>query len=510
MEQEKNHQITDNSASYKKKIEIPPITQVDPPSDIVKVKRDQVNKAHQRFGGYLKLQEDPGTVTPPLYELENEDIKFLRQQFPKDFQAVSSDLGVSNSNIAKDFVKIIDYLDNTRDLTMKSLGPTGSKINRQSQQSILDFWEEKTKRTKYPLIRKYWNANISKQDFGKLDPYKIAFRDREPEKGQRPQRNNRRMAPREVCTQLQNIQSSFKVLDLLMNMTLRREKLKLGKVLSRYDTENAFKSSVDDALKDIDKELEQGQILYRKYNPEPSEESFDEEPTVPQVVEPVSIKTTKELDNDLAFLFSSVISELDKVGFELKDMRCDNLPAINNRIKSLRQSQGSVQTTMPSDKIFSVNNKPQKMQVASFVDMTGYKRFSFDTTHDIFLEKIKPEKLRGKESELNKSNLIHDYQLKQMLPRFNQESSLFRVNAASGFNPDVYWDNGNYSTSNCSFENFKNWKFVKSDSKLPIFEDLGDLTTDFKEKPEQLNLKAEAQVKDMRLKSGFSNWLNNR
>jgi len=514
-EQKSNFQIEQPQALLPKKQIATPIVEekANFKNNITELKRLQLIKLKEEHVGYIRLQDFTNAPSPELFEPENDDLEFLKSLYPKDFKPLSFiDPAVFNLGIYKDFIKVIEYIEATRDFSFKNLSMTNSKFTPETLSKLVDYWKSKTSRTKYPLKRKYWAANIKKEEFGKLNQLRIAYRDRDTEK-RKNTRCLRKLSNAELLNQLKIIKETSKTIESLLNLELIREKLRYVSLKGQLEGNDTVKQFKDRELKDMDDEIKNGRLLYESYNPPISP------PKSPSLVVPVLPvpdmiipKIPVQPDNQIAYFISTLMIELGKYDFDINEIRADNIPHINNKIKALKQShsyQGQVAT---QEKIICTRVNPVRPQPPSFEDYVPVKRFSYSCANDVFIDKVDLKKFQYELKEEKNNNLIPDFVLKRDLSRLCQDYSMFRVNAASGSNPDVYCDTGNYSTSNTNFENLKNWKYVKLLEDVPEFDDsaMEIQTMEMEVQPISLIAKAEQDISELNLGNNYKSWLNNK
>lgn len=512
-EQKNNYQIQQNNLLPKKQILIPIVVETnDFKSNIWQLKMEQVVKLRKEFVGYIRLQELVSAPSLEAFEPDSEDLEFIKSLFPKEFKSIDmNDPAVFNLNACKDFIKVVEYIERTRDFTFKSLPLINSKMNTDCLQKLYEYWRAKTARTKYPLMRKFWNANLKKEDFGKLEQLRVAYRDREPDK-KKSTRQSRKLTSDELSKQLKQIQESSHVLERVAVLTCRREMLKLAKLSLQLGGSDALQFVKDDLLKGTEHDIREGNDLYLEYNPpqiSPPSLKMSPEPIIPDIVIP---KPIKQPENEIAYFVSSLLCELQKFDFDINEIRMDNLAQINMKIRTLKQSQIQQSQTNTSEKTICLSLRPTKPDIPKFDNFVPYKRISFACPQDVFIEKVDQSVLKSNLNEPFGKNFVPDYLIKRNFGRLYQDFSLFRINATSGFNPEVYCETGSYSTSNINFENFKNMKNSR------LYEELNQLEEPLSSGPEQeieatevsLIQRAEMDINDLKLGAGFKNWLNNK
>lgn len=512
-QQKLNHQIEPTEVLLPKKQIATPIVEEKGnfKNNITELKRLQLIKLKEEQVGYIRLQDITNAPSPDLYEPENEDLEFLKSLYPKEFKLSFIDPAVFNLGIYKDFVKVVDYIEATRDFTFKNLHLANSKFTTETLAKLTEYWKAKTAKTKYPLKRKYWAANAKKEEFGKLNPLRIAYRDRDTEK-RKNTRSLRKLSNTELLNQMKFIKETSKTIESLLNLELIREKLRYASLKGQLEGSDTVKQFKDRELKEMDEEVKNGRLLYESYNPPRSPPRSP--PVIPVLPVPdvVIPKIPVQPNNQIEYFISTLMIELGKYDFDINEIRADNIPNINNKIKALKQSHSSVGQTLTQEKIICTKINPIKPQIPTFDDFVPIKRFSYSCANDVYIDKVDLKKLQNELREEKNSNLIPDFVLKRDLSRLCQDYSMFRVNAASGTNPDVYCDSGNYSTSNTIFENFKNWKYVKLLEDVPEFDDsaMEIQTMDPEVKPVSLIKKAEDDITELNLGNNYKNWLSNK
>lgn len=513
-EQRGNYQIQQNNLVPKKQILIPIVEEkADFKNNISLLKKDQVARLKDEHPGYIRLQDIMSAPNIDTFEPDTDDFEFMKTLFPKEFKSIAmNDPAVFNLNVCRDFIKVVDYIEQTRDFAFKNLHLVNSKMNADALQKLVEYWRAKTARIKYPLMRKNWNQNLKKEEFGKLEQLRVAFRDREPEK-KKLTRQSRKVTTAELCNQLKQIQETTKIVEKMVALTLRREMLKLAQLKLNFGMTDNLQSLKDELLKGTELDIEEAENLYQEYNPEPSPESsikLAPEPVVHEVI-PVS-KPIKPPENEIAYFVSTLLCELQKFDFDINEIRMDNLAQINNKIRALKQTQNQQSQIGIQEKVITLGLRMIKPQSPSFENHIPYKRISYSCPRDIYIEKVDQEQFKKDKEDVYGKNIVPDYLIKRNLSSFYQDYSLFQVNATSGFNPDVYCESGSYSTSNISFENYKNRRNIKLFEDLNSFEESYHADPDLEQEANQTSIlqKAESDISDLKLGTGFKNWLNNK
>ena len=497
----------------KKQILIPVVQEINDLKSAVNVlKKDQVTRLKEEQVGYIKLQDISNAPSVENFEMDSEDLDFVRSLFPKEFKSVQmNDPVVFNLPSSRDFVKTIDYIETTRDFTFKGLTLGNSKLNSDILAKILEYWKAKTMRTKYPLKRKYWLANIKKEEFGKLDQLRVGYRDREQEK--RKTRTSRKMSESELLSQLRFIQQNSKVVETLFSLVILREKTRFCSIKARIEGFESAKQYKDQHLVNIDKQLEGYRSLYEQFNPPPT---LPPSPKVQAIELPLPENEKPKVhtppDNQIACYIATLIVELGKFDFDINEIKSENIGQINSKIRSLKQSQNDKSQTPNSEKLISLAVTQVKPKLPSFEHYVPYKRFSFNCPGEVFIEKVEKEQFKLESQGVLKDNFVSDHLIKRNLVRFYQDHSMFRLKPTSGLNPEFYVDAETFSTSNTNFESLKNLWNIKLLENIPGLSDasIENQQSESEKGDNSVAAKAQREIGELNLAVGFKNWLRSK
>ena len=513
-EHRQNHQIQQSATLPKKQILIPVIEEKeDLKSNVNQLKREQLIKLKQEQIGYILLQDINNSPSIEIFEPDGEDIELMKNLIPNQFKNIQlEDPAIFGLSVYRDFIKVIDYIEATRDFDFKNLSLPNSKLNAEHLQKIVEYWKMKTARTKYPLKRKYWAANIKKEEFGKLDQLRLTYREREPEK-RKMTRQSRKMTNIELLAQLESVQQNSRIIETLLSLEVMREKIRLGTVKAQIEGSESVKQFKDSYLNKMEQEIENAKKVYEFINP-PLTPPLSPKPPVPiiQNLEVITVKPPAPVDNQIACYISTLIHELEKFGFDINEIKSENIGIINSKIRSLKQAQNPQVISIHQEKMISVITKSVKPVPPSFENYVPYKRFSYECSNEIFIEKIEREKLMKELADEKTNNFVPDFLIKRNLSDFSQYHSMFRINAVSGLHPDISCDATNYSTNNVNLENLKNLKYIKLLDDFSGFNESALDSGDYENGKIGVSLvqKAATDVNKLNLGNGFKNWMNNK
>ena len=513
IEQKNNHQIQQSAALPKKQILIPVVHEVnDLKSSVNLFKKEQVARLKEEQIGYIKLQDVSSAPSADAYEPDSEDLEFVRSLLPKEFKSVQmNDPAVFGFAASRDFVRAIDYIESTRDFSFKGLPAQNSRLNADMLAKVVEYWKAKTLRTKYPLKRKYWLANIKKEEFGKLDQLRVGYRDREQEK--RKTRTSRKMSEAELLSQLRLIHQNSKVVESLFGLVILREKARFCSVKARVEGFESAKQFRDQHLPGLEKQLEAYRALYEQFNPPPtlppSPKALPAEAPLPESEKP---KPQSPPDNQIACYIATLVVELAKFDFDINDIKSENIGQINAKVRALKQSQSAHSQTANSEKLISLTAHPAKPKLPSFDHFVPYKRFSFHCAGDVYIEKVDREQFLLESQGPLRDNFVSDHLLKRSLVRFYQEHSMFRLRPTSGLNPEFYGDAETFSTSNANFESLKNLRNIKLLEDIPGLADQSfeESPSDAERSDASVAAKAQREIGELNRANGFKNWLSSK
>jgi hypothetical protein len=519
MEKSENIQIDKSKTIDKKDILIPKAQEVYEISDeILKFKKDLTARLHESQPGYIHFAEICPHPDPEEYELEDEDLTFLKRIFPKELKVAISPQQILTNPIILDFLKLIEYIELTRDFNCTKAHLTSQKFTPEVLEKVIDYWKYKTAKTKYPLLRRFWKGNIKKTEFGELDPLRVAFREREKERMRL--RKIMKLTEQEILEKLQQMKSEAEIALVEARMIVAREQIKMYSLHLQINKEElpfsagSIKSEYGSKWNDV---LHSADKIIQVYNPPPIpivEPKVREQPViVEQSPTPAPLPVPKPVDNDMAFFISSLISELYLYGFELSDFKSDNIKTLNEKIRKLkRPSTQTVANSLERTLFFGPpQQKPMKPEPENLV---LYKILSYSNPSDVFIEKQSEESFLDADlHSYQRENFVHDFLAKRDLDYFRSQYSMCRTPTTLGSNPYVFCGGNDYSNNNSHLERLKTRHYSKILGSAGVESDhLENTFYPYHKSIHDGNLVqlAQRQLTDMKFEVKFKNFLSTK
>ena len=430
------------------------------------------------FVGYVRLQDVTDAPKASDFEPDTEDLELLQRLFPVHFpQTPVLPHTAFDSQICKDFIKIIDYIEERHDFEFKDLQLTDTRFNKESLQKVVEYWRTKTLRTKYTLNRKYWRENNKKQEFGRLHEHRMPYLDR-PDDKKKTTRSVRKLSSVELWQQINGTDRHIDIIEMIEKLTVKREMLKMGSVVLRYGIQD---KSINprELFKGADHDIKEGEGMYTKLVPP---ERIIPPPIAREAVPPVTVgpvtaaetvpttRGQKVPENEIAYLVSTVLCELDKFNFNINDIKVQNLQTINAHIAQLRLQHSPNTQIAAQEKIINLSNRHLKPTYPSYDHYVPVKRFSYRCSLDTYIEKLDSNRLKYEMDGPHGRNYVQDFQLREdfAFQRLGMDHSHFMFNARTGLNPDIYCETTNSSTSNVRLLNYRNSRNAKLCQDLSI------------------------------------------
>jgi hypothetical protein len=521
-EQRANYQIQDHRPSQRRIIPTPGLVQpLQIKPDIADKKRRQWVELKEQYVGYVRLQDVTDAPRASDFEPDTEDLDLLQRLFPRDFpQAKPLPANVFDSPICKDFIRILEYIEEKRDFEFKELQLPDTKFGRDSLQKVIEYWRAKTLRTKYTLNRKYWKENNKKMEFGRLHEHRTPYLERQDDK-KKTTRSVRKLSNVELWQQINGTDKHIEIIEMIEKLAVRREILKMSSVLSRNGIQDKSVNPKE-VVKGADAEIKEGEGMYAKLVPPERVQSIPalREVVPPAVVGPAAAaeavpvpRGQKVPENEIAFLVSTVLSQLEIFKFNINDIRVQNLQEINSHIWNLRQTYAQAAMVSPQDKVINLSARHLRPTYPSYDRYVPVKRFSYRCSLDTYIEKMDVNKLRHEMEGPHGRNYVQDFQLREdfAFQRLGMDHSHFMFNARTGLNPDIYCDATNSSTSNVRLLNYRNSRNAKLCQDLSIGEDSwSDAGDEFPGPRASVQQQAEKEMSTLNLRMGFQNWKNSK
>lgn len=521
-EQRLNVQICDQKMSMRRAIPTPGAVQtVQIKPETIDKKRRQWTELKEQYLGYVRLQDVTDAPRASDFEPDAEDLELLQRMFPRDFpQMRPLHASIFDSPICKDFIKIIDYIEEKRDFEFRDLQLPETKFGRDSLQKVVEYWRAKTLRTKYTLNRKYWRENNKKQEFGRLHEHRMPYLDR-PDDKKKTTRSVRKLSNVELWQQINSTDRHIDIIEVIEKLTVRREMVKMGSLALRHGIQDKTLNPKE-LLRGADPEIKEAEGLYTKLVPPEriSPPPPPREVPAPTVAGPATTpeafaaaRGPKYPENEIAYLVSTVLSELDKYKFNINEIKVQNLQEINQHIHNLRQAYVQTSPVTAQEKTINLSTRHLKPTYPNYDRFVPVKRFSYRCSLDTFIEKVDSQALKNEIHGPHGHNYVQDFQLREdfAFQRLGMDHSHFMFNARTGLNPDIYCEATNSSTSNIRLLNYRNSRNAKLCQDLSFGEDgfseggeehLGHRTS--------IQQQAEREMSVLNLRTGFQNWKNSK
>ena len=320
------------------------------------MKRRAMEKFAETNIGFAKhIEEDSEDEQGCRYEIDDEDLDFLRRLFPKEVRPNLSNQQVNDSPIVRDFERAIAYLEQTADTSFLRIKFTQKLFVAEVLEQIVDFWKKKCRVLKRPLLRVNWKVINTNPLYGDVDVNKIAFRSREKKK--RTMRNSLKMTAEDNYDFLTKFREESEIALSIVSMIVRREELKLQAFQMTFCGPNeSFHSNarIEEGLTDTKRYIIRVDEILKKYVPvKPLAPAPVVEPPVrrpPPAVAPEPAAPAHEapaINNDTSFFISSLIHEMSIYGFEFNDFKSENIKKVlNEKIRNLKQKKVTTSLAM--------------------------------------------------------------------------------------------------------------------------------------------------------------------
>jgi len=488
--------------------------QINP--DVADKKRRQWAELKAKTSGYVRLQQPNDQSKPPEFEPEAEDLRFLQTIFPAMDQSTPLPPTIMKDPIVIEFVKFVDYLETTNDMKFANYAITCNSFSEDSLKEIVKYWQEKTQRNKYLFNRRLWKESLSRKQFGPMNPNRLAFQNSNEEK-KKQIRVNRKTSQVDLWQQINMTDKNIDMIESVEKLALKREKLKKAALIVSLNLGEKT-GLTREFLAEVDKEIKAGDAIVdkifkseRPMSPPPKETPVPAAIAPTIIQEPVSVvmKNPKSAENEIAYLVSTVLSELYKYSFNINEIKVQNIPELNTKIKTVKRDYSTAVPISAPEKIINLSVRHHPQVYNSFDNHVPYKRFSFRNLNDVYLEKMDRALLEHELKGEHGGNFQFDYairgnlHLQEMLREFTHCS----FNIRAGMNPDVYNDVNTTSTSNGQVLSYRNFRNSKMTTEL-LAGDSNELDLGYFGTGERMTIQkqAEQEMSTLNLRAGFQAW----
>lgn len=476
-------------------------------------KRRQFAELREKYKGYPLLQSRTDAPRLTDFEPDREDLDFLAQTFPDDFPATRPfGPDVFNLQVCKDFAKIVAHLEEKKDPTFKDLQLTSKKFADGNLELATKYWVEKTRRTKYPLMRSHWAAHIAntqKPEFGALDPCKIAYRERK-DQTTKTVRSNRKQAQEDQLENIQKAKACIPLLESIQNLILVREKLKTARLILSTGQEEDYPHLKESFLKGTESTIREAEKRHLEFNPvqhapPPPQPRHYEEQVVP---EPQPVRPPKIPENDVFMMMSSIITTLDGLDFDLNRVAVNNLPAINEWIRHKILKSNPVSQPVVFERSISLLKSANRSQPPPLDNFVPVKRISY-SNHETYIEKVDAKALERERHEAHGGNYIYDYQLREDmgLQKLFQDFDNFRLDPNILGNLEMFMMLGHDqvmgTSDNFDYVNFRNARNLSENLFRP---DLSYEGYASEYMMDSIGRQAKSEIESLHLGGAFDSW----
>ena len=348
-----------------------------------------------------------------------------------------------NLNIVQEFCRIIKYIDESRDFELKDLKNISIQYFRENPEIVANHWRDRTKVSKYPLLRKFWRENINKAEFGELDPLRVAYRERVKERMRL--RKITKFTDEEVFEKMETLRNEMDIASVLARLTLLREKLKLISLEQRFGCEESLKNvevNKKELLDEVRAIVQRAEVLESNYthvpvqsamvtNKVPNETNPQKDFDMPSSIN-VKSGLCKNIDNDISFFLSSVIATLSQYGFEMNDFKVSNVKILNEKIRKIKKENNP--GTAAIERVFSFDKELfTKLNSKENSCKTLVRALSYSNPNDQYIDKISPTLRTDQDSLYCNDNFVNDSLVKRTIDYFRSNYSSFKCGYGSNY-----------------------------------------------------------------------------
>lgn len=492
-----------------------PVLEIQINSDILDKKRRQWLELKSKHQGYVLLQQPNDISKPPEFEPEAEDLRFLQSIFPEAMdQSRPLPPSIMSTPIVVEFMKLIEYIETTNDLKFTNYSVTCNDYNEGAIKDVVKYWHEKTQRNKYLFHRRLWRESLTKKQFGPMNPHRLAFQNSNEEK-KKQIRVHRKTTNFDIWQQVMSLDKNWDHIERAENLAIKREKLKRTHVIMMLGLSEKTGTSKD-FLADLEKDIKAAESITEKIIKleranSPPKESPSPLPAPPVIVQesfPSVPKNMKVPENEISYLVSTVLSELNKYNIMLSEIKVSNIHEINKKIRTLRNDYNATVPVSVAEKQINLSLKHQTPTTFMVEKYGIYKRFGCRNSNDVYIQKMEKSAIEQERNGEHGGNFQYDYIVRGN-PAFlelAQNFTHFSLNVRAGINPDVYNEANTNSTSNIPSLTNRNMRNSK------LF--LGVTNTDSERSNEHyggaeyltVQKQAEQEMSTLNLKAGFQAW----
>lgn len=514
IEQKNNTQIDKNNLVANKKI-IVPTTKENRDEYLTRIdlKRKAMEKFMEGNIGFVRFIEDEDNDPASRYEVDDEDLEFLKRLFPKELRVSINPMQMVENPMVRDFEKAVAYLELHNDTSFLKIKFNQKLFVQETLDAIVDYWKKKCRILKRPLLRCNWKIINTNPLYGEVDINKIAFRSREKKK--RTMRNSYKMTAEDNYDFLNKFKEETEIALSVASMIVRREEMKLHAFQLSYCTPQEYFHSagkVDENLTETKRLVIKADEVLKKYVPVPPklapiqvetvkrpEPAVKPEPMA-QVVEPPSV------NNDTSYFISSLIHEMSIYGFEFNDFKSENIKKVlNEKIRNLKQKKVTASLAM-NEKCIELQKSSQIVDNFNPSNVLLLKRLTYNSSNQVYLEKVEPEKLKNLKDIYQYENFTSDSLIKRGLSYYDQNFSHCKFSRNESFNPFVYCGKSNLNLSSNILETIKLQRY---NNLLQDYFCEDEKAFGFNEHLQDMHTEAAQYIDQIKISENFRNYVKN-
>lgn len=505
IEQKNNTQIDKNNLVASRQIVVPK-TRENREEYLARI--DFRTKVVERYResnlGFVRHMEDEEDEQGTRYEVDDEDLEFLKRLFPKEVRPNLTNQQVAEHPLVRDFEKAVAYLEVSNDTSFLRVKFGQKLFAPETLESVVEYWKKKCRVLKRPLLRLNWKVINTNALYGEVDVNKIAFRSRD-KKPRRTIRNSMKMTPEDNLDLLNKFKEENEIVLSVVSMIVRREELKLQAFqLTHCAQQEYFHSTahIEEGLTDTKRFVIRVDELLKRYMPAkpvpapaPVEPVKRVEPAAR--VEPVvAVAEAPAVNNDTSFFISSLIHEMSIYGFEFNDFKSENIKKVlNEKIRNLKQKKVTTSLAM-NEKCIELRRDTQVADNFNPSNILLLKRSTYNTSNEVFMEKVEPERLKTQRDVYAADDFVSDSLVKRNLAHFDDNFSHCKLSRNESFNPFVYCGKSNLNLSSSILESIKLQRyngllgdyFCEDDKAFGFSEHLQDMHSEAAQYIEQIKI----------------------
>ena len=514
IEQKNNTQIDKNNLIANKKINVP-TTKENKEEYIKRIEfQRRAMEQFQKFNiGYVRHFEDEEEEPSTKYELDDEDLEFVKRNFPKEVKPNLSAQQIIENTVVKDFERAIAYLELYNDTSFLNIKFNQKTFTQPNLDAIVDYWKKKCRSLRRPLLRCNWKKINTDPLYGDVDVNKIAFRTREKKK--RTMRNSYKMTAQDNYDFLNKFKEENEIALSVVNMVLKREELKLHAFQLSYCNQQEYfhdTPRIEENLTETKRLVIRVDELIKKYAPIkppplsiPAEPVKKAEPTTrPEPIAPVIEPSI--INNDTSYFISSLIHEMSIYGFEFNDFKSENIKKVlNEKIRNLKQKKTTASLAM-NEKCIDLQKSSQKVDTFNPANVLLLKRQTYNSNNEVFIEKVEPEKLKSHKDIYDDEDFTSDSLIKRNLSYYDKNFSHCNLSHNESFNPFVYCGKSNLNLSSNILESIRLKRYNKM---LNDYYCEDDKVFNLNEHLQDIQSEASQYIEQIKIGENFRNYVKN-